>query len=99
MVRKRAKSSVNVRGFLQENNAVIRQPAVIGLPGLPLSHHLVGTHYGRSREKPEQTDLSKPTEANARFHVQFLEPYFGDAVVNVAPVGQGDPYVHIREKE
>ena len=64
-----------------------------------LSHHFIGTHHCLGGKKPEQTELSKAAKANARFHVQFIEPCFGDAVVNVACIGHGDPHVYIREKE
>ena len=99
LVRKRAKSSVNVWRFVQENDAAIRQPSVIGLPGLCLSHYFVDAHHCLCGKKPEETELCKVAKANARFHVQFFEPRFGDAVVNVASIGQGDPHVYIREKE
>ena len=39
----------------------------------------------------------KAAEANARFHVQAVEPRFRNAVMYVPSVGQGDPYIHVRK--
>jgi hypothetical protein len=99
LARKRAKGGVKVRRFLKEEDTAVRQPVVIGFPGLGLSHHLVGAHHCLGGKKPQQTELGKAAEADARLHVQLFEPCSGDVVVNVAAVGQGDPDVHVREKE
>ncbi len=99
MTGKSAENPVKVWRFFEENYPAIGQPPVKGLPGLELSHHLICSHDGLSREKPQQADLRKAAETYPRLRFNFFEPISRAAVVDMARIGEGEPNVDVREKE
>jgi hypothetical protein len=66
---------------------------------LGLRHDFISPHNRLSSKKPQQAELGESAEANARFHIDVFEPCPRDVVVNVPAVGEGDPDIHVREKE
>lgn len=90
---------LEVGGFLNEKDTTILLPSIVCRPGFGLGHDFVGTHHGLSRKQPQETDLGEAAEAKSSFDIERFEPGAGCRVVNVAAIGQGDPDVHIREKE
>jgi hypothetical protein len=98
MPRESAKGGVEVGRFIQENDAAICQPAIIGLPSLTLSHYLVSAHHRGSGEKPKQTQLREAAETEAGLLSQSLEPRARNSMVDVSAIRQRDPDVDIREK-
>lgn len=98
-VGKRTKKLFKIGRFIDEDYPTIRKPAIKGLPGLGLSHNLIGSHDRPRRKQPQQADLGEAAEANACFHIHFFEPSPRDLVVNVPSVGESDPDIHVREKE
>ncbi len=95
----RTKKLFKIGRFIDEDYPAIRQPAIESLPGLGLSHNLIGAHDCLRRKQPQQADLGEAAEANACFHIHFFEPSPRDFVVNVPSVGESDPDIHVREKE
>jgi hypothetical protein len=85
--------------FIEKDYASIREPAIKSFPSLGLSHHLIGSHDCMGGEQAQQADLRYAAETNTRFTFNFFKPSPGDVMVDVPSVGEGDPHIHIREKE
>ena len=84
--------------FVKEDNARIIQPTIINLPRFRLGHHLQ-THYGVCRKQSQKTELGYPAETKARVLTQSRKPTRSDSVVDMPLRREGDPDIHIREKE
>lgn len=97
--RKRAEETIQIWRFLEEKHPAIGEPVIKCLPSLELGHHLISSHNCLSGEQPQKAELREAAETNPCVHIHFFEPGPRDAVVNVPPISQGDPDIHIREKE
>ena len=97
--RKGAEDAVQIWWFLEEKHPAISEPVIKCLPSLELGHHLISSHNCLSGEEPQQAELREAAETNPCVHLHFFEPGPRDSMVNVPPISQGDPDIHIREKE
>jgi hypothetical protein len=84
--------------LIKAGNAIILQPAIVGLPRLRLIHDFVGHDRCRS-EEAEKTELCETAEKEAGVRRKNGKPGGGTGMMDVALVGEGDPDVEIREKK
>ncbi len=51
------------------------------------------------RKQPQEADLSDPAETETRVLIQISKPVRSDRMVEMPVRGEGNPDIHIREKE
>ena len=99
LARNRAKEFFNGGWFFQKDYARIIKPAVVHIPSLPLGVDVFPTHDCFRGDEPEEAELGDATEAETRSLLKRLKPLICSGVMEVAVVGQGQPNIHVREKE
>src|SRR5882762_10196838 len=60
-----AENAFEARRLVEESNAIVLEPAIVGLPGLRLIHDFIGHDRFRG-EEAEKAELGKATEKEAR---------------------------------
>ena len=93
-----AKSNFRIRWFVEKKHPVVMEPSIVGRPGFSLSHGVVA-HDRAGGQQTKQADLGEATEAKPVGRIQALEPPAGDLVAFMTFPGEGEPNIHIREKE
>ena len=91
------KACLDLRGFVDEFDARILVPPIVGRPRLRLRHDLVAHHRFR-RQQSQQAELRQSAEDEARVRRQRREPRRRNPVVHVPLVGERHPDVDVREK-
>ena|SRR5712691_8631483 len=84
--------------LVEAGNAVVLQPAIVGVPCLRLILDFVA-HDGFRSEEAEKAELGEAAEKETGIGRKPGKPCGSASVMNVPLVGEGDPNVDIREKK
>lgn len=93
-----AKSSFHIRWFVEKMHPVVMEPPIVCRPRFRLRHGVV-VHDRAGCQQTKQADLGEATEAKPIRRIQALEPLPGNLVAFMTFPGEGEPNIHIREKE
>ena len=93
-----SENAFEAAGLVQASNAVVLEPAIVGLPSLRLVHDFVGHDRFRG-EEAEKTKLCEAAEKKAGIRRDAGKPRCGAGVMDMPLVAEGDPDVDIREKK